>query len=271
MCDRARANEEDSPRTPTISFFLTTFPKRLTQSPTRTNHLLTLLRSPPLFYRGALAGTRKTTPGFRLVEKYGILVGGADPHRHDLSSMTMLKDNHIWACAARVSSAAAGSNGHGHGQAQPDGQAQAQAPATNGDPSPSSATLNAATTATKPPSATAAQTASAIHTAVSTARSAAGFSTKIEVECQTEAEADAAIEAGADVVMLDNFTPEEMKATAGRLKDRWGRGGRFLIEVSGGLREGNLEGYVCRDVDVLSSSSIHQGVGTVDFSLKVVH
>src|SRR5712671_4230905 len=34
--------------------------------------------------------------GFRLVEKYGMLVGGIDPHRFDLSSMIMLKDNHIW-------------------------------------------------------------------------------------------------------------------------------------------------------------------------------
>ena len=34
--------------------------------------------------------------GFRLVEKYGMLVGGIDPHRQDLSSMIMLKDNHIW-------------------------------------------------------------------------------------------------------------------------------------------------------------------------------
>lgn len=48
-------------------------------------------------YTGILAGTRKTTPGFRLVEKYGMIVGGVDGHRHDLSSMTMLKDNHIWA------------------------------------------------------------------------------------------------------------------------------------------------------------------------------
>jgi nicotinate-nucleotide pyrophosphorylase (carboxylating) len=30
------------------------------------------------------------------VEKYGMIVGGIDPHRHDLSSMIMLKDNHIW-------------------------------------------------------------------------------------------------------------------------------------------------------------------------------
>jgi nicotinate-nucleotide pyrophosphorylase (carboxylating) len=71
-------------------------------------------------FHGIIAGTRKTTPGkrttssialyiltlclgFRLVEKYGMLVGGIDPHRFDLSSMIMLKDNHIW--SAGVSSA----------------------------------------------------------------------------------------------------------------------------------------------------------------------
>lgn len=46
-------------------------------------------------WAGRIAGTRKTTPGFRVVEKYGMLVGGADGHRMDLSSMTMLKDNHV--------------------------------------------------------------------------------------------------------------------------------------------------------------------------------
>ncbi|KAJ3362573.1 hypothetical protein HDU91_003353 [Kappamyces sp. JEL0680] len=48
-------------------------------------------------WQGVIAATRKTTPGFRIVEKYASLVGGVDTHRHDLSSMIMLKDNHIWA------------------------------------------------------------------------------------------------------------------------------------------------------------------------------
>ena len=47
-------------------------------------------------WTGRVAGTRKTTPGFRMVEKYALLVGGVDTHRYDLSSMIMLKDNHIW-------------------------------------------------------------------------------------------------------------------------------------------------------------------------------
>jgi len=51
-------------------------------------------------WKGRVAGTRKTTPGFRVVEKYGLIVGGVDTHRMDLSSMIMLKDNHIWSAGS---------------------------------------------------------------------------------------------------------------------------------------------------------------------------
>lgn len=46
-------------------------------------------------WTGHVAGTRKTTPGFRLAEKYGLLVGGAAPHRYDLGGLVMVKDNHV--------------------------------------------------------------------------------------------------------------------------------------------------------------------------------
>ncbi|KAF2629875.1 nicotinate-nucleotide diphosphorylase [Macroventuria anomochaeta] len=166
---------------------------------TKSNRLLTLLRKAG--YQNILAGTRKTTPGFRLVEKYGMLVGGVDAHRVDLSHMTMLKDNHI---------VAAGS----------------------------------------------------ITNAVRAAKSAGGFATKVEVECQSFEEADEAIAAGADIVMLDNFTPDGVKVAAAQLKEKWGRGtgdrNTFLVEVSGGLTEYNVEKYVCGDIDIVSTSSIHQ-------------
>ena len=55
-------------------------------------------------WAGEVAGTRKTTPGFRLVEKYALLVGGISTHRYDQSSIIMLKDNHIWSVGS-VSSA----------------------------------------------------------------------------------------------------------------------------------------------------------------------
>ncbi|KAI7521772.1 nicotinate-nucleotide pyrophosphorylase, partial [Hortaea werneckii] len=173
----------------------------------KSHSLLSLLRKAG--YKNTLAGTRKTTPGFRLVEKYGMLIGGCDPHRQDLSAMTMLKDNHIWACGGSIASA------------------------------------------------------------VAAAKAAAGFAVKVEVECQSEEEADTAIQAGADVVMLDNFTPAGVATASGNLKERWGRG-KYLVEVSGGLTEDNVADYVCDDIDVISSSSIHQGTKHVDFSLKVV-
>ncbi|KAH0276955.1 nicotinate-nucleotide pyrophosphorylase, partial [Aureobasidium melanogenum] len=176
---------------------------------TKSQSLLTLLRNAG--YKNTLAGTRKTTPGFRLVEKYGMIVGGCDPHRQDLSTMTMLKDNHIWACNNNIA------------------------------------------------------------TAVSAAKAAGGFAIKVEVECQSLDEAEQACDAGADVVMLDNFTPEEMKKAARSLKEKYGSGPRGpLVEVSGGLTEENVSDYVSDDVDVISSSSIHQGTKHVDFSLKIV-
>lgn len=46
-------------------------------------------------FAGVIAGSRKTTPGLRMMEKYALLVGGADPHRLNLSTSVMLKDNHI--------------------------------------------------------------------------------------------------------------------------------------------------------------------------------
>ena len=175
---------------------------------TRSARMLSLVRNAG--YSNILAGTRKTTPGFRLVEKYGMLIGGCDPHRVDLSAMTMLKDNHVIA-------------------------------------------------------------AGSITRAVKAAQAAGGFAIKVEVECQSEAEADEAVAAGADVVMLDNFTGEGVKVAARSLKERWKGRKEFLVEVSGGLTEANVAEFVCNDVDVISTSSIHQGVPHVDFSLKIAH
>ncbi|BEI80106.1 hypothetical protein CcaverHIS002_0106350 [Cutaneotrichosporon cavernicola] len=159
-------------------------------------------------WHGVVAGTRKTTPGFRLVEKYGMLVGGVDPHRHDLSSMVMLKDNHIWA----------------HGS---------------------------------------------ITEAVKAVRRVAGFSLLVNVECQSYDEADEAIAAGANIVMLDNIEGESLHSAAKRLKDKWRGKREFLIETSGGIVEGSLAGHLGPDIDILSTSAVHQGLGHVDFSLKI--
>lgn len=110
-----------------------------------------------------------------------------------------------------------------------------------------------------------------ITSAVTAAKAAGGFAIKVEVECQSLDEAFEAVDAGADVVMLDNFEPEALKVAAGKIKEKYGGGNRGpLVEVSGGLTEENVRAYVCGDIDIISTSSIHQGVGHVDFSLKVV-
>lgn len=134
-------------------------------------------------YSGILAGTRKTTPGFRLVEKYGMLVGGIDQHRMDLSSMIMLKDNHIWARGS-------------------------------------------------------------ITDAVKAAKAVGGYTLKIEVEVDSEDGADEAIEAGADVIMLDNYDGEGLKVAARSLRQKWAGKKSFLLECSGGLTAANVADYV---------------------------
>ncbi|RKP26784.1 hypothetical protein SYNPS1DRAFT_27538 [Syncephalis pseudoplumigaleata] len=92
---------------------------------------------------------------------------------------------------------------------------------------------------------------------------------------ENEEEAEEAIQAGADIIMLDNFTAAEFKLAAKRLHDRHhtaqraGEGRRFLIEASGGITEDNIAAYFSPDVDIISLGAMTQGVPHVDFSLKI--
>ncbi|MCS7103332.1 MAG: carboxylating nicotinate-nucleotide diphosphorylase [Candidatus Korarchaeum sp.] len=66
---------------------------RLSGVATATNSMVRLARSVNPHVR--IAGTRKTTPGLRVFEKYAIEIGGGDPHRFNLSDAVLIKDNHI--------------------------------------------------------------------------------------------------------------------------------------------------------------------------------
>jgi len=81
-------------------------------------------------------------------------------------------------------------------------------------------------------------------------------------------EAQEAISAGADIVMLDNFAPQSLKTTAKVLKES---SPHTLIEASGGVTSETLPEYFSDDVDIISMGSLTQGVGFVDFSLKIQH
>lgn len=137
-----------------------------------------------------------------------MLVGGIDPHRHDLSSMIMLKDNHIWSSGS-------------------------------------------------------------ITAAIRRARSVGGFTLLLDVEVQSEAEADEAIDAGADIIMLDNMEGDELVNVARRLKEKWKGQRKFLLETSGNITEANLQRRAIDEIDVLSTSVVHQSVQHIDFSLKL--
>lgn len=67
-------------------------------------------------WKGWVAGTRKTTPGFRIAEKYALLVGGAATHRLDLSQMVMLKDNHVWSAGSITAAVALARSAAGFSQ-----------------------------------------------------------------------------------------------------------------------------------------------------------
>merc|ERR1711862_2935 len=84
--------------------------------------------------------------------------------------------------------------------------------------------------------------------AVKKARGAGGFSVKIEVECQSVEEATEAIEAGAEIVMLDNMQPEQLKESAKLLKEKYPN---VWIEASGGVTLSSLANYFCDYVDVI--------------------
>lgn len=80
-----------------------------------------------------------------------------------------------------------------------------------------------------------------ITAAVQQARAVGGFSLLLEVEVQSESEADEAIDAGADIIMLDNMEGEQLMEVASRLKGKWKGKRQFKFESSGNITEHNLK------------------------------
>jgi nicotinate-nucleotide pyrophosphorylase (carboxylating) len=154
-----------------------------------------------------IAATRKTHPGLRLFEKKAVRIGGGDTHRMDLSSMVLIKDNHINLCGS-------------------------------------------------------------VGEAVKRARAAASFATKVEVEVRSLTEALEAAEAGADIIMLDNMSPEGVKEVVKEFERR-GLRNRVLLEASGGINQTNLLDYAQAGVDIISMGSLTLSPPPVDLSLEV--
>lgn len=147
--------------------------------------------------------TRKTLPGFRLLDKYAVTQGGGTNHRMGLDDGILIKDNHIAVCGG-------------------------------------------------------------VGAAVRQARHRASALLRIEVECTTRSEVEEALDAKADIILLDNMTTAQM-AEAVRLVN-----GRALLEASGNMSLERVREVAETGVDFISVGALTHSAAAVDLSMAVI-
>lgn len=104
--------------------------------------------------------------------------------------------------------------------------------------------------------------AGGVKNAVERARAYASFVCKIEVEVESMHMVEEALEAGADIIMLDNMSNEQMREAAQLI------GGRAKTECSGNVTEERLKEIASIGVDYVSSGALTHSSGILDISLK---
>jgi nicotinate-nucleotide pyrophosphorylase (carboxylating) len=145
--------------------------------------------------------TRKTTPGWRKLEKYAVRCGGGMNHRMDLASAVLIKDNHI---AALDGDVAAG---------------------------------------------------------VKRARALARPGTRVEIECDTLDQVKAALDAGADIILLDNMKLDIMREAV-KIVDA-----KAIIEASGGVSLETARGIAETGVQWISVGALTHSAPALDLAL----
>lgn len=153
-------------------------------------------------YDVRIVDTRKTTPGWRALQKYAVRVGGGNNHRFGLYDAILIKDNHIVA-------------------------------------------------------------AGGIWDAVKRARLAAPHTTKIEVEVETIEQVYEALDAKADILLLDNMSPSTM-SEAVKLVNK-----RALTEASGGITLDQVQAVASSGVDLISVGALTHSAMPMDISLNL--
>jgi nicotinate-nucleotide pyrophosphorylase (carboxylating) len=153
--------------------------------------------------KARVVDTRKTTPGFRVLEKAAVLAGGCWNHRFDLGSGILIKDNHIAACGS-------------------------------------------------------------VRAAVEAAKARAPHPLRIEVEVTNLGELDEALNAGAEIVLLDNMTPSQVEVAAARAHSR-----NVIVEVSGGITLATIADYARAGADLISVGALTHSAPSVDIGLDV--
>jgi len=107
-----------------------------------------------------------------------------------------------------------------------------------------------------------------VEAAIEKAKLKSSFSKKIEVEVTKASDALRAAKTGADIVMLDNFSPKQVRQAVESFK-KAGFLGKVLLEASGGITEGNLLEYALTGVDALSLGALTHSVKALDVSLEI--
>jgi len=146
--------------------------------------------------------TRKTLPGFRLLDKYAVTQGGGTNHRLGLDDGVLIKDNHIAVCGG-------------------------------------------------------------VGATVRQARSRASALLRIEVECTTLAEVQEALDARADIILLDNMATSQI-SEAVRLVS-----GRALLEASGNMSLERVCEVAETGVDFISVGALTHSAPAVDLSMAL--
>ncbi len=149
-----------------------------------------------------LVDTRKTTPGWRVLEKYAVRVGGAKNHRMGLYDGVLIKDNHIAACGG-------------------------------------------------------------VQKAVARLRSETSHLVKIEVEAADLKQVKEAVDAGADIIMLDNMDIPMIRKAVETIASR------ALVEVSGNVSLERLRALADTGVDIISAGALTHSAPNVDLSMRI--
>ncbi len=108
-----------------------------------------------------------------------------------------------------------------------------------------------------------------VEKAIRMAKKLASFTKKIEIEVSSLEDAIKAAKSGADIIMLDNMTPNEVKEVIETLK-KLGLRKRVLIEASGGITPENIEEYAKTGVDIISLGYLTHSAPALDISLEVI-
>jgi len=103
--------------------------------------------------------------------------------------------------------------------------------------------------------------------AVKSAKRNSSFSKKIEVEVTNPHDAVNAARLGVDIIMLDNFSPEEIRKTVKLLRDA--SLPKVLLEASGGITSENILDFAFAGVDIVSLGELTHSVKALDISLEI--